>query len=78
MTQEIRKKYDDGFLGFVNTPVRFFIYDEDIEDSSTGAGLRECDESEFLQAPGIIEYERHSVYANGVKQICLTKNALAL
>lgn len=49
--------------------VRFFKYDDeqDLE-------LVECNESDFLAAEGTIEYERHSVFEDGVNQICLTKN----
>jgi hypothetical protein len=62
-------------LGIDSITVRFFIYDEDIinECDDTPGGIRECEESEFLEANYPIEYERHSVYANGVRQICLTK-----
>lgn len=51
-------------------PVRYFIIDYDLED---GPDLAECDEHEFMKAPGRIEYERHTVRENGVNQICLTK-----
>ena len=56
--------------GFSNIPIRFFMYD--------GEGdYTECTESEFLDAEGVIEYERFTVRENGVSQICLTKNPFA-
>lgn len=51
-------------------PVRYFVLDYDLED---GPDIVEVDEAEFLAAEGSITYERHTVYANGVNQICLTK-----
>jgi hypothetical protein len=51
--------------------VRFFIYDEEHDYE-----LVEVDESKFLETKGIIEYERHTIFENGVAQICLTKNPL--
>ena len=51
-------------------PVRYFIIDYDLED---GPDLIECYEAEFLATKGRITYERHTVWANGVNQICLTK-----
>jgi len=62
-------------LGFKNLPVRFFIYDEEATDNYSGdpGDLRECDEADFLASPWPIEYERHTVHANGCAQICLTK-----
>lgn len=50
--------------------VRFFVYDDEAGEFE----IREVEEGEFLSAPGVIGYERHSVFANGVRQICLTKN----
>ena len=50
--------------------IRFFIIE--IDDDSVGQ--IECSEAEFLAAEGEIEYERHTVFANGVDQVCLTKN----
>lgn len=49
--------------------VRFYKYEENQDYE-----LVECTELEFLEATGKIEYERHSVFENGVNQICLTKN----
>jgi hypothetical protein len=51
-------------------PVRYFIIDYDLED---GPDIVECDERDFLNANGPIEYKRHTVRENGVNQICLTK-----
>lgn len=51
-------------------PVRYFIIDYDLED---GPDIVECDECDFLNASGPIEYKRHTVRENGVNQICLTK-----
>lgn len=51
-------------------PVRFFMYGQEGGDID----FIECTESDFLAAEGAIEYERHTVFANGVSQICLTKN----
>ena len=60
--------------GFKNMNVRFFIWDS--EDNDEGDFV-ECDEAEFLEAEGMIEYERNTVFENGVSQICLTKNPFA-
>ena len=65
--------------GFENIPIRFFIYDEEIVnqyDDTTG-NFREASEDEFLAAEGRIMYERHTVFQNGVSQICITKNPFA-
>jgi len=51
-------------------PVRYFMLDYDMED---GPEVVECDEAAFLAADGAITYERHTMWANGVNQICLTK-----
>lgn len=51
--------------------VRFFIYDEDQDFE-----VVEVDESIFIEFKGEIEYERHSIFENGVDQVCLTKNPL--
>jgi hypothetical protein len=53
-------------------PVRYFIIDYDLDD---GPDIVECDELDFLNASGPIEYKRHTVRENGVNQICLTKGA---
>ena len=51
-----------------NINVRFFIYDYSTEDI-----IKEVSETEFLNDDGIIEYERDTIFDNGVSQICLTK-----
>ena len=54
--------------------VRYFIYDpEYVSDFGESGNIVECTESEFLAYSGTISYERHTVHANGVDQICLTK-----
>jgi|JI10StandDraft_1071094.scaffolds.fasta_scaffold264910_1 hypothetical protein len=35
----------------------------------------ELTEQEFEEQEGVIDYQRHTVFANGVSQICLTKTA---
>jgi hypothetical protein len=61
-------------LGFENLPIRFFKWDE--QEGENSGDFLECTEADFLEAPGDIEYMRHTVFDNGVKQICLTKNPL--
>jgi hypothetical protein len=52
-------------------PVRYFIEDEYKGDDGT---VTECSEAEFVDHwSEQITYERHTVHANGVDQICLTK-----
>lgn len=53
-------------------PVRFFVYANNPADDEVD--IFEVDERDFLEATGNIEYERHTVFANGVTQICLTKS----
>ena len=48
--------------------VRFFVYDYGTDDI-----IKEVNESEFLEYDGVIEYERDTIFENGVRQICLTK-----
>lgn len=55
--------------GFENMPVRFFAYDAETQD------IEEVSEADFIEAEGVITYERHTVFENGCKQICLTKNS---
>jgi len=54
----------------MNINVRFFMYSDDSEEWE----ILECSESEFLEAEGSIQYERNTMFQNGVNQICLTKN----
>lgn len=50
-------------------PIRYFAIDYDGEEPE----IVEVDEAEFLAAEGSITYERHTMWANGCNQICLTK-----
>lgn len=52
-----------------NITVRFFIVDFELEP----VDIVEVNEQEFLEYEGDISYERHTVFDNGVSQICLTK-----
>lgn len=53
-------------------PVRFFVITSDCESGEIIDA--EVTESEFLEFDGAISYERHTVFTNGVSQICLTKS----
>lgn len=53
--------------GLNKMSVRFFIFDEDEND------IQECNETDFLACEYPISYERHTIFANGVDQVCLTK-----
>jgi len=48
--------------------VRYFVYDYSTDDI-----IVEVSEYDFLQYKGEIEYERSTIFDNGVRQICLTK-----
>lgn len=66
--QEAENRCEIGQI--TGIPVRFFgeaIVDGEIE-------IVELTEDEFLAQEGNIEYERRTVFANGVSQICLTKS----
>jgi hypothetical protein len=53
--------------------VRFYCYDT---DEFTGElYIIEIDEATFAQLDGVITYERHTVFDNGVRQVCLTSSA---
>ena len=53
--------------------IRFYCY---IYDNENGFPvLIEVSESTFAQLDGVITYERHTVFANGVRQVCLTSSA---
>ena len=52
--------------------VRFFVWDDESKNPDE-QDFAETDEAEFLEAEGVIKYERHTVFENGVSQICLTK-----
>ena len=59
-------------LWFEKMNVRFFVWDE---EANEGEGdYVESDESDFLLADGVIDYQRDTVFENGVPQICLTKD----
>lgn len=51
-------------------PIRFF--GEAIVDGCIDTV--ELTEQEFEEQDGVITYERHTVFQNGVSQICLTKS----
>lgn len=51
--------------------VRYFKYDTDEEKNEID--IVETTEAYFLECEGVIEYERNTVFHNGVDQICLTK-----
>ena len=61
---------------FDNMTIRFYIIDRG-EAVDSEIDVIEVDEDEFLEAEGTIEYKRHTVFQNGVSQICLTKNPFA-
>jgi hypothetical protein len=58
--------------------VRFFLIGLDEKTSETD--LFEVDEHDFLsfnsETSYEVSYERHTVFDNGCRQICLTKNTL--
>ena len=56
-----------------NQTVRFFIWGEVGHGDGAELDLIEVTEREFLNAKGVISYDRHTVFENGVNQICLTK-----
>jgi len=59
-------------LGIEKINVRFFVYDYENEEDEL---IKEVTEAEWLEAEGKITYERNSVFANGCRQICLTKES---
>lgn len=59
--------------------VRFFCY-EQMEGPFAPFDIVEIDHSEFVDLHSIapqarVDHELHSVYANGVRQFCITINA---
>lgn len=65
MTQEIKP--------LTGVPVRFFVWDEEAGEDGSGE-IVECTEEQFIASSGkVVHYDRHTVFANGVNQICLTK-----
>lgn len=60
----------------INIPVRFFSYSYDDltegrEDDNELTTV-EVSHLTFESLKGVITYERHTIFANGVRQICLT------
>ena len=70
--KDAKNRREIGLIKNIN--VRFFVI---LTDCETG-DLLECEltESEFLEVEGVISYERHTVFKNGCRQICLTKSNL--
>jgi hypothetical protein len=54
-----------------NITVRFFCYGY---NDTNQMALLEIDEATFLRLGGEGTYERHTVFANGCDQICLTSD----
>jgi hypothetical protein len=71
MHEDPKKKPFSPSKGMEAINVRFFIYDETESDDDNAH--REVTEGEFEEAIGDIAYQRHTVFENGVRQICLTK-----
>lgn len=59
-------------MGFKDMPVRFFAYCTDGEGEQS---FFELEEEQFKELGGNISYECHTVFENGVRQICLTTDA---
>lgn len=55
----------------MNILVRFFKYG--IDEDTNEVDIIETSESDFLLCEGEIQYERDTIFENGVNQICLTK-----
>lgn len=61
-----------------NQAIRYFINSYNEGDTGEDADiLIEVSEREFMNADGEITYERHTVFENGVSQICLTKGLIS-
>lgn len=63
---------DNASLGFDNMPVRFFCY---TQDETSELDITECREETFLSLANEgykVTYERHTIFTNGCRQICLT------
>ena len=56
---------------FCEMSARFYIFGWDEEQQELD--ILEVSEDEFERHPDTIDYERHTVFQNGVRQICLTK-----
>lgn len=53
-------------------PTRFFVFNEEVNTPDEGE-VMETDLFAFLEAPGEISIERHTIRENGVSQIVMTK-----
>jgi len=53
--------------------IRYFVYDENLDIAEDPDPITEVTEREFIDYDGVIHYERHTVFQNGVDQVCLTK-----
>lgn len=51
------------------TSLRFFTY---ANDDQQELDIVEVTEAQFLAINGTVSYERHTVFNNGVSQVCLT------
>lgn len=56
----------------MNTNIRFFTYCIDDLADCCPVEILEITEAEFLSLKGVITYERHTMFENGVNQVCLT------
>ena len=69
------KEFNDSLNGkydsFCEMSVRFYIFGLDEEQQEHDS--IEVSEDEFNRHPCTIDYERHTVFQNGARQICLTK-----
>jgi hypothetical protein len=66
-TDSLNGTYDS----FCEMSVRFYVFGWDEEQQEND--ILEVSEDEFKRHPGTIDYERHTIRENGVRQICLTK-----
>ena len=66
-TDRLKGNYDS----FCEMSVRFYAFGWDEEQQDYD--ILEVSEEEFKRHLGTIDYERHTVFQNGVRQICLTK-----
>ena len=66
-TDSLNGTYDS----FCEMSVRFYVFGWDEEQQEND--ILEVGEDEFKCHPGTIDYERNTVFQNGVRQICLTK-----
>jgi hypothetical protein len=56
--------------------IRFFCCDNVLVESGFyEVAIVEIDEATFVRLEGVITYERHTVSANGIRQVCLTIDA---